>query len=653
MLHKFTFTIFGNIVVVGPLTANLFYRNPHWSFWRNLNSIVWKKNQEHKWILRLAKRSVGSAEGEEGAGRKKKDASPKKNRTKKVRNADKKGKEELASAKEHTSSESTGPIEEQQAFVKEHPSSKEPDQNSLLEELLRGTEELIISAWFSIYYDAKLLHKRKYRFRKIREARAAAEEEARRNAEFAKIRIFGPTPYEMVGHVLSDVPKRKEKIEKFMEQEKKLRKEENMLRGIVEFAYSMQFPGFISDFLSNKYHIIQDIEYFFARINQKKRGSEHSDYALRCQELYMTALVCSFLNAQRDRLRKEKKRYSKEKKERIDLKDEDKSITKDDASQDQKERIDRKDQDKSITKDDSSQDQKELIDPKNEDKSITKDDSSQDQKELIDPKNEDKSKTKDGGPGKGKRKGKKGKNNGVDAGAPLSDSPKDEDKSKTKDGGPGKGKRKGKKGKNNGGDGGDGGDAGAPLSDSPKVDSDYPLEDPWDVPPYPKDDSDYPNPKDDSYYPNPKDDSDDSDYPLGGLDFPFDHQDTDWDCTERDCDSQYCDLNDRDIYLEIETAAYIQEQYLSILKSLDDYLRPNRYESLSSKKDSDPAEDSEPTKYFPDQKYKKKKKKRKGRPRKKRVKRLKVLRIIKREIRIKREVKNIGICGFNAKIVME
>uniref|UniRef100_UPI0030E11ACF acetyl-CoA carboxylase carboxyltransferase beta subunit n=1 Tax=Selenicereus megalanthus TaxID=1195127 RepID=UPI0030E11ACF len=602
MLHKFTSQIFRNIVVVGPLTANLLHRNPHWSFWRNLNSIGWTKNQEHKWILRLAKRSVGSAEGEEGAGRKKKDASPKKNRTKKVRNADKKGKEELASAKEHTSSESTGPIEEQQAFVKEHPSSKEPDQNSTKEEYIRDTKQRIISSWRYIYYEAKKLHKKKYRFRKIREARAAAEEKARRDAGFEKIRIFGPNPYELVGHILSDVSKRKEQIEKFMEQEKALRKEENLLSGIVDYSYSILFGGVISDFLSNKFYVIQDIEYFFARINQKNRGSEYSDYALLSQELYMTSLLYAFMNAQRDRLRKEKNRYSKDQKERIDPKDEDKSITKDDSSKDQKERIDPKDEDKSITKDDSSKDQKERIDPKDEDKSKTKDDSSKDQKERIDPKDEDKSKTKDGGPGKGKRKGKKGKNNGGDAGAPLSDSPKDEDKSKTKDGGPGKGKRKGKKGKNNGGDGGDGGDAGAPLSDSPKVDSDYPLEDPWDVPPYPKDDSYYPNPKDDSDYPNPKDDSDDSDdsdNPLEGLDFPFDHQDTDWDYTERDCDDQYCDLNDRDISLETE--AYIQERYESVLKSIEEYKIKNRYESFSYKKYSDPAEYSEPTKDFPDQ----------------------------------------------------
>ena len=570
MLHKLTFTIFGNIVVVfgnivvvGPLSANLLYRNPHWSFWRNLNSIGWKKNQEDKWILRLAKRSVGSAEGEEGAGRKKKDASPKKNRTKKVRNADKKGKEELASAKEHTSSESTGPIEEQQAFVKEHPSSKEPDQNSLNEENfwaeteenlraeneenLRAENEKIISAWRSMYYEAKKLHKLKLHFREIREARAAAEEKARRDGEFEKIRIFGPNPYEVVGHILSDDSKRQENLDKFMEEEKSLRTEENILSGIVDFAYSILNPGFISDFISNRYYVIQDIEYFFAQINKKKRGSEYSDYALACQEIYMTDLVYCFLKAQKDRLLKENDRYSQDQKERIDLKDEDKSLTKDDASQDQK--------------------------------------------ELIDPKDEDKSLTKDGGPGKGKRKGKKGKNNGGDAGAPLSDSPKDEDKSLTKDGGPGKGKRKGKKGKNNGGDGGDGGDAGAPLSDSPKVYSDYPY---------------------------PKDDSDDSDYPLGGLDFPFDHQDTDWDCTERDCDSQYCDLNDRDINLEIDTEAYIQEQYKIILKRLEEYLLPNRYESLSSssKKDSDPAEYSEPTKYFPDQKDIKRKKKRKTKKKK-------------------------------------
>ena len=134
--------IYGNMAVVLYVTSNLGQHTSNWS-WVNFNSIGSKKKLKHKWRLCNSKQSVGSVKDSfEEECPKNKDATAKKNRTKNVRNADKKSKEELASAKEHTSSECIGPIEEQQAFV------QEPDQNLSNEYLSNENEYIEVSCEF-------------------------------------------------------------------------------------------------------------------------------------------------------------------------------------------------------------------------------------------------------------------------------------------------------------------------------------------------------------------------------------------------------------------------------------------------------------------------------------------------------------------------
>lgn len=153
MLNKFLNKIYGNVTLVCYLTSNLGPYTTNWS-WGNLNSIGSKEKLEHKWGLRKSKRSVGSAEdsfGEEGPKNK---SAAKKKRTKKIRNTDKKSEEELACAKEHTSSESMGPIEEQQPFV------KEPDQNSSDEYILNENIDAA-GVWDLVYERVQWLLKMK------------------------------------------------------------------------------------------------------------------------------------------------------------------------------------------------------------------------------------------------------------------------------------------------------------------------------------------------------------------------------------------------------------------------------------------------------------------------------------------------------------
>ena len=90
MLAKFpSYTVFGNISVVRSLIATPSQQtNSNWLWgWGNFNSIGSKKKLGHKWRLRNAKRSVGSAKdpiGEKGPKNKDLDEKKKRTRTKKV-----------------------------------------------------------------------------------------------------------------------------------------------------------------------------------------------------------------------------------------------------------------------------------------------------------------------------------------------------------------------------------------------------------------------------------------------------------------------------------------------------------------------------------------------------------------------------------------
>ncbi|KAJ8426564.1 hypothetical protein Cgig2_010623 [Carnegiea gigantea] len=249
MLEKFlTCLIYRNVSVVISLTANLSQRvTSNWS-WGNLNSIGSKKKVEHKWRLRNAKRSVGSAEdpiGEKGPKNKDSDKKKKitknvrnadetdkdelasakeqtkKKRTKNIRNADETGKDELASAKEQTSSESMGPIEEQQASgpIEEQQASakkqtsreymgpieeqqafvKEPDRNSSNEyrsndntdndeDPYNDEKPYNEGSWEHLYKESLKLVKIKQNERKTREAREIAKAMEAKAWEAAKKR---------------------------------------------------------------------------------------------------------------------------------------------------------------------------------------------------------------------------------------------------------------------------------------------------------------------------------------------------------------------------------------------------------------------------------------------------------------------------------